>query len=589
MAKKKNVPLILVGTIAMLSLFGVGGVLVGGALFLKITSIPLDTLGLDTLFYYWNHYGHDDQILKWLKLSSATAALIAIGIPFLIIGVIIMPQKEEIHGSARFANDKELGDSGLFNKETKEPVLLLGKMDRGRYSGQYVKVEGKSFIGVSAPTGQGKGIAFVLPNAVNYSDSAVILDIKLENFIKSAGFRKRNGQDVFLFSPDGYATSKRDLESGLLRSHRWNPFSYIRRSKAYRNGDVQLIATSMYPLTGDGKADMWQSLAGNLFSGLVYWMLDTESITGVEPTFPYLVSLFGVDGGFNKWLENQLEQDYLSPECLKELSAFSDYPSETKGSIRATVEAPLSIFIDKTVAASVSGNDFDFRELRRKGITIYVGVQPPNKGRFQRLLNLFFEQLIAENTRVIPENDQTLTYQLLLLLDEFPVLGRVNQIKESIGYTRQYNVRYALVYQDKSQLEDRSLYDKEGAENITSNLLCELIYPPSKVNNRVKEISASLGTKTVRVKTDSVSRGGKFSRTDNFSLQSRELMKPHEIVELGYEKHHSADVSRKVLMLKQNQRPFIMDKVISFDDPAIAKRIEYAKDNIPEIPLLDIK
>ncbi|MGR2997571.1 type IV secretory system conjugative DNA transfer family protein [Vibrio vulnificus] len=589
MAKKLNTPLVVVGIVCLFVVFGVAGVFLGGAVFLKITSISMDTLSYDTLFYYWKNYGDERQVVKWLQLGSFTAAAISTLPPIFILYSIFAPPREEIHGSARFANDKELAESGLFNKEIKEPVLLLGKMDKGQFAGQFVKAEGKSFVGVSAGTGQGKGIGFVLPNAVNYSDSVIFLDIKLENFIKSAGYRQSCGQEVYLFSPDGYAVTKHDAEAGILRSHRWNAFSYIRRQKAFRNGDVQMIAMSLYPLSGDAKADMWQGLAGNFFSGLVYWMLDTEKFTGMEPTFPYLISLFAVDGGLNQWIKNELEKDYLSPECIKEFSSFDDYPNETKGSIRATVEAPLSIFMDKTVAAAVSGNDFDFRKLRRKGISIYVGVQPPNKSRFQRLLNLFFEQLIAENTRVIPENDDTLTHQLLLMLDEFPTLGRVNQIKESIGYTRQYNVRYALIYQDKSQLEDKALYDKEGAENITSNLMAEIIYPPSKVTNRVKEISTSLGTKTVRVKNDSVSRGDKTSRSDSYTQQSRELLKPHEIVELGYEKHPTADVSIKALMFKQNQRSFIMNKIISFDDKAIAPRIKYAKENIPEIPLLNIQ
>ncbi|GAL27761.1 hypothetical protein JCM19239_1482 [Vibrio variabilis] len=66
-------------------------------------------------------------------------------------------------------------------------------------------------------------------------------------------------------------------------------------------------------------------------------------------------------------------------------------------------------------------------------------------------------------------------------------------------------------------------------------------------------------------------------------------MMPHEIVELGFEKHSKAkDLGIKTLVIKENQRPFIAEKIIYFDEPTLAKRVEYAKENIPVIPLLPL-
>ena len=202
-------------------------------------------------------------------------------------------------------------------------------------------------------------------------------------------------------------------------------------------------------------------------------------------------------------------------------------------------------------------------------------------------MNLFFEQLVSENTRTLPEFDPSLTHQLLAMLDEFPVLGRVNQIKESIGFTRQYNLRYAFIYQGKAQLADDALYGKEGADNIMDNLAVELIYPPKKVDQRTKEISETLGYKTVKVKSDSVNKGDKFSKGQSTSQQKRALMMPHELVEMGYEKHPKNDkLGVNVLLLKENQRSFKMKKLISFDDEMFSERIKYSTEHIPAIPLL---
>lgn len=569
-------------------LFILLGQLTGAALFFKLTSIPLESVAYDSLYRYWQEYKFNSQVRPYIQLGIGVSVVIALLSPFLFIKLVMSFQKkEEIHGSARWANDKDLKKSGLFPTEYKAPSILLGKMDRGKYKDCFVELVGQQFVGISAGTGQGKGVAIVIPNLVNYSDSVVCTDIKLENFEKTAGFRQSQGQDVFLFAPDGYAISKNDRENGVLRTHRWNPFYYIRRNIAYRIGDILTLSNSIYPLTGDGKSDIWPASSSKLFLGMVLWLLDTESITNRTPTLPYLLELVGVEGGLKAWMKRELSQRYLSDECEREFNTFLTFPDETQGSILANFNAPLAIYSDSTVAKAVSGNDFDFRELRRKGISIYIGVQPPNKSKFKGLLNLFFEQLINENTRVLPELDPTLTHQCLLLLDEFPAIGRVNQIKESIGFTRQYNLRYMLIYQDKSQLEDKALYGHEGADNILSNLACEIIYPPKVVNKRVKEISDTLGTKTVKVKSDSVSQGKKqYSKGKNTTSQKRELMKPDELVALGFIRHKTVDIGLKVLLLKESQRSFIMNKIIYFEEGVMLSRVDYSRNNIPDIPLL---
>ena len=53
---------------------------------------------------------------------------------------------------------------------------------------------------LAAPTRSGKGVGVVIPNCLNYSDSLVVLDIKLENFDITSGFRAEHGQEVYLFA-----------------------------------------------------------------------------------------------------------------------------------------------------------------------------------------------------------------------------------------------------------------------------------------------------------------------------------------------------------------------------------------------------
>ena len=54
---------------------------------------------------------------------------------------------------------------------------------------------------VAAGTRAGKGVSIVIPNLLTYPDSAVVEDIKLENFLYTSGYRRKCGQEVFLWSP----------------------------------------------------------------------------------------------------------------------------------------------------------------------------------------------------------------------------------------------------------------------------------------------------------------------------------------------------------------------------------------------------
>ncbi|WP_254868963.1 type IV secretory system conjugative DNA transfer family protein [Vibrio hepatarius] len=122
------------------------------------------------------------------------------------------------------------------NAPNKKPSILLGKMPKGRFKGRFIELESAQFVEVPAPTLSGKGVGMVIPNCVTYPDSLVCVDIKFENLVKSGGFRKRCGQEVFLFAPDGFAVNEQARAREELRSHRWNPYDYVRRSPTFRVG-----------------------------------------------------------------------------------------------------------------------------------------------------------------------------------------------------------------------------------------------------------------------------------------------------------------------------------------------------------------
>ncbi|WP_087019138.1 type IV secretory system conjugative DNA transfer family protein [Thaumasiovibrio subtropicus] len=557
---------------------------------LKQAGMDYSNISYDTFYYYWLDYKDLEWAKKYLAVGYAFGGLVS-SFPLIIVGAVLfgMYKPEELHGSARFANSVELRKSGLFPRKKKaepeKPVLLLGRGGKGSYKNQLIQFEGQQFAGVEAPTRSGKGVGIVIPNALNYSESLVTLDIKLENFEKTAGQRAAMGQEVYIFCPDGYSTTALEASNGTVRSHCWNPFDYVRRDAKFRVGDLMVITNALYPTGSGGKDDMWNELAGKLFTGLSLFMLDIEKITHRQASFPYLIELKSSKDGLDKWMESQLDAGYCSDETKREFADFMGAAKETKGSILSNFNAPLAVFSDQVCAASVSKSDFDFRDLRKKKMSIYVGVKPANIPRFQKLLNLFFEQLINENTKVLPELDPALKYQCLCLLDEFPALGRVQIIDKAIGYAAGYNMRFLMIYQSEAQLEKKDVYGKEGAKALLDNLAVRVIYPPKEVTEQVKRISETLGYKTVKERTVSRTSGKGSTRTRNETKQKRALMMPQEIVELGFEKHKSG-LGINTLMIMENMRPFKAKKIIYFEEKEFQAKVDYSLNNVPSIPAL---
>ena len=422
--------------------FIIGSQYAAGFIFMKIKGLDISFLSIKSFWEFYSNYG-DVKSNQIAFLVGFVVMAITILLPVFIIFFIVMRlrEKEELFGSARLANDIDLSESGLFpsDKElidSKYPSVLIGKMHKGRYKDRFLQFIGQQFIYIAAPTRSGKGVGIVIPNLLNYRDSVVVLDIKLENFIFTGGYRKSQGQDVFLFCPDGFSftedefnkfqcsdkfasLSKQEQEDiiakynngELLRSHRYNPLTYINRNPNFRDGDIMVIGKILYPNTGS-ENDMWNDLACNLFKGLVLYMLDMEQ-SGFPVTMSKLLELTTPEQGLSNWMEEEIEtrelmEMPLSESCVAEFRRFMSSPERTQGSILSTLTAPLSIFTNAACKAATSGDDFDLRDVRRKRISIYLGLAPTSLSTYAKLINLFFSQLIAVNTKKLPEQDPSL-------------------------------------------------------------------------------------------------------------------------------------------------------------------------------------
>lgn len=543
-----------------------------GLLFFQLNQMPLEGVTPFTIWEYWQVY-HQSPV-KSVRLS---VNLCAFGpyVLMLVAAVLVLCTRSQrsLHGDARFATLQEARQAGLIDpKDGLERTVLVG-----RFKEHYLTYGGFQFVMLAAPTRSGKGVGIVIPNCLNYSDSIVVLDIKFENYDITSGFRKAHGQEVYLFAPFGRFNENIPIEQQQFKTHRWNPLDYVSTDPAARVQDIDAIASALYS-TANEKDAFWSDMAKDLFRGLCLMVLETEGIphtlgeilrqaSGKGKTLPEHV---------REMLANAADAGHpYSNACCDALNRIINSSDNTLNNILNTFNAKLLTFANPRVDAATSASDFDLRQVRRKRMSIYLGVSPNDLGIASFIINLFFDQLLNLNTRTLPSQDKTLKYQCLLIMDEFTAIGKVNMIQKAISYQAGFNMRVMTIIQNKSQLED--VYGKSGALTLMANHALMIMYAPSPVvQSDANEYSEMLGYQTVKSTSKSRSHGHGGSNSESISDQRRALMLPQEIKELGR--------WREIVSL-ENCKPILCDKIKYFEDPTFTARTNW---EVAPIPPLDM-
>jgi type IV secretion system protein VirD4 len=257
----------------------------------------------------------------------------------------------------------------------------------------------------------------------------------------------------------------------------------------------------------------------------------------------------------------------LSSQCVRALYDVIDLAPVTASSIRKTFTSRLDLWLNPILDAATSENDFDLRNLRRQRITVHVGVNPDDLHRLRTVLSLFFQQAIGLQTRALPEQDPTLVYQVLILLDEGAALGRIPVLAEALSYLPGYNVRVVLVIHTPAQL--REVYGANAAETMLKSLAARIVFAPKDYTD-AREISDELGVTTVKARTTSRALfgagGSKGHRSPSISIseQRRALLLPQEVKALGND---------QALIFYEGLWPIRCKKIRYFEDRRFVERL----------------
>jgi type IV secretion system protein VirD4 len=351
---------------------------------------------------------------------------------------------------------------------------------------------------VQAKPGAGKSSTVAIPTAFDFPGSMVILDVKLEIFAATSGWRAKSGHEVFLFNPAA--------EDG--RSHRWNPFFAVDRQAPTRFWAVRKMAQQLFPETqesGEGNTNFWNAAARDGFIAAALMIAEMPE----EPlTIARILRIFN-RGDAGQWMAEQIEQRRrerrpFSQAVVDGVAGFRSREGDRLGlSIVTNITTALQLWNDPKIIAATSETDFDISQLRRRRMSVFVGVAPSEIEALAPLLRLFLDAVLQHNSSATPAQDATLTVPVCMLLDEFAAIGRVDRLVRGLALARAYNLRFVLLVHSRAQL--MATYGTNFASMAFDNVGLEAVLSTGD-HVLAKQLEERLGDATVSVLTRTAPR-----------------------------------------------------------------------------------
>lgn len=397
----------------------------------------------------------------------------------------------DIHGSARWAGSQEVQASGLIRPQG----VFLGEWQAGQgKEAVFLRHDGPEHVLVFAPTRSGKGVGFVIPTLLEWQESVVVYDIKGENWAMTAGWRAAQGHHVLKFEPTAADGS----------SLRWNPLLEIRMGDSEVR-DAQNISDILVDPDGDGELDHWQKSARTLLTAAILHVLYTrpektlrevalvlsDPVQPIEQTLQSMLTATHDPDGSRGWKNPDGSALRTHPTIQATAREMLDKSERERSSIVSTAVSCLTLFRDDPVIArNTAVSDFMVKDLMHRDVpvSLYLVVPPSDISRTRVLMRLALNLL----GRKLTEKLGGYKHSLLLLLDEFPTLGRLEFFQDALAYLAGYGIKAMLIAQDLSQL-----YKAYGErESIISNCHVRVALTPNKVET-AELISRMSGVQTV--------------------------------------------------------------------------------------------
>ena len=387
--------------------------------------------------FFWWWYAYDayaPPVFVEGAYIAASGGFISIAVA---IGMSVWRAREaknvETYGSARWATPVEIKGAGLLGPDG----VVLGKLDR-----EYLRHDGPEHVLCFAPTRSGKGVGLVVPSLLTWPGSAIVHDIKGENWTLTAGFRALHGR-VLLFDPTNSASAA------------YNPLLEVRRGE-WEVRDVQNVADVLVDPEGSlERRNHWEKTSHSLLVGAILHVLYAEAdktLAGVAglPLRSQAPDRDDAAGDDDDAAPRRGGPHPVVASAARELLNKSD--NERSG-VLSTAMSFLGLYRDPVVAQVTRRCDWRIADLIAddRPATLYLVVPPSDISRTKPLIRLVLNQIGRRLTEDLHAKNRR--HRVLLMLDEFPALGRLDFFESALAFMAGYGLKSFLIAQSLNQIE----------------------------------------------------------------------------------------------------------------------------------------
>ena len=431
------------------------------------------------LFPWWYHFdAYAPHVFD--KAGSLAAVSGFVGCGAAIFGSLWRARQKgtvTTYGSARWARESEIDAAGLRG----DSGVFLGKL-----KGRYLRHAGPEHVMAFAPTRSGKGVGLVVPTLLSWTGSTVVHDIKGENWELTSAWRSRFSHCLYFDPTDA-------------RSARYNPLLEVRKG-ACEVRDVQNIADILVDPEGAlERRNHWEKTSHALLVGAILHILYAEEDKTLARVATFLSD---PSRSFASTLVAMMRTNHLGtsekplvhPVVASAARELLNKSENERSGVLSTAMSFLGLYRDPTVAAVTSACDWRIADLvsAERPLSLYLVIPPSDISRTKPLVRLILNQIGRRLTEKLDDRRSTIRRnELLLMLDEFPALGRLDFFETALAFMAGYGIRAFLIAQSLNQIS--KAYGENNA--ILDNCHVRVAFATND-ERTAKRISDALGTAT---------------------------------------------------------------------------------------------
>ncbi|WP_299211528.1 conjugal transfer protein TraG [uncultured Tateyamaria sp.] len=423
------------------------------------------------VFVWWYWYdAYAPRVFMEGAIIAGAGGIACVGVA-IFLSVLRAREASNVttYGSARWSTEKDMREAGLF---VDDGVIL------GRYQSRYLRHDGPEHVLCFAPTRSGKGVGLVVPSLLTWPGSAIVHDIKGENWQLTANYRSRFSR-VLLFDPTDPTSAA------------YNPLLEVRRGDSEVR-DVQNVADILVDPEGLlERRNHWEKTSHSLLVGAILHVLYAEA----DKTLAGVVAFLSdpkrpIESTLAAMMRTPHLGDRPHPVAAQAARELLNKSENERSGVLSTAMSFLGLYRDPVVAKVTSRCDWRIDDLVTgdRPVTLYLVVPPSDISRTKPLIRLVLNQI---GRRLTEDLHAKRSHRMLLMLDEFPALGRLDFFESQLAFMAGYGIKAFLIAQSLNQIE--KAYGQNNA--ILDNCHVRVAFATND-ERTAKRVSDALGTAT---------------------------------------------------------------------------------------------